>query len=127
MAPREKRRSWLARQRGHPCGNVAVGSGAWDQPRRSADRVMSVDRSLQLKLERAPAIACYFESVPNGYDRRVERALEVLREAAPESLSFGELRSLGIDKPAQVVYELELAGYAIERRGRDVRLASDGT
>jgi hypothetical protein len=41
--------------------------------------------------------------------------LEVLRRAAGRTVTYGELRDAGIEFPASVVAELELAGLAIER------------
>ena len=54
--------------------------------------------------------------------------LEALRRAAGEPVSFAELRKAGVELPASVVSELELAGVAIrrcavgERGGAGVRL-----
>jgi hypothetical protein len=41
--------------------------------------------------------------------------LEVLRRAAAAPVSFGELRRAGVELPASVVFELELAGVPLER------------
>ena len=48
-------------------------------------------------------------------DTQQQRVLERLREAGDRPLTFAELRAGGIDFPAAVVSELELAGYAIDR------------
>ena len=60
--------------------------------------------------------------------------LDVLRAARGEPVTYGELQDAGIEYPASVAEELELAGVAIERveartqagrrRGRGVRLAA---
>jgi biotin operon repressor len=60
-----------------------------------------------------------------------EKALRVLREAGERPVSVAELRERGIPNPASVIYELELAGFAIDRvhrRGRllGVRLLEHG-
>ena len=41
--------------------------------------------------------------------------LRVLREAGDRPVSLPELRERGIGNPAAVIYELELAGYEIDR------------
>jgi hypothetical protein len=48
-------------------------------------------------------------------DSQQQRLLERLREAGGHPVTFAELRAHGIDFPAAVVSELELAGYAIDR------------
>ena len=47
--------------------------------------------------------------------RRQDTVLRVLRDAGDRPVSLPELRERGIANPAAVIYELELAGYAIER------------
>ena len=58
--------------------------------------------------------------------------LRVLREAGDRPVSLPELRERGIGNPAAVIYELELAGYEIDRVHRHgrllgVRLGADRT
>ena len=48
--------------------------------------------------------------------------LRVLREAGDRPVSLPELRERGIANPAAVIYELELAGYEIDRVHRHGRL-----
>ena len=48
--------------------------------------------------------------------------LRVLREAGDRPMSLPELRERGIANPAAVIYELELAGYEIDRVHRHGRL-----
>lgn len=48
-------------------------------------------------------------------DSQQKRLLERLRQAVGQPVAFAELRSGGIDFPAAVVSELELAGYEINR------------
>jgi hypothetical protein len=48
-------------------------------------------------------------------DRQQALVLDALRRAAGAPVSYGELREAGIEFPASVVSELELAGVAIER------------
>jgi len=53
--------------------------------------------------------------------RRQETVLRALRQAGDRPISLVELRARGIPNPASVIYELELAGFAIDRvhhRGR---------
>jgi hypothetical protein len=53
--------------------------------------------------------------------RRQEAVLRALREAGDRPISLVELRERGIPNPASVIYELELAGFPIDRvhhRGR---------
>ena len=47
--------------------------------------------------------------------QRQEIVLRVLREAGDRPVSLPELRERGIGNPAAVIYELELAGYEIDR------------
>jgi hypothetical protein len=48
-------------------------------------------------------------------DTQQQRLLARLREAGGHPVSFADLHAAGIDFPAAVAAELELAGYAIER------------
>ena len=50
-----------------------------------------------------------------GRDRQQALVLDALRRADGATVSFAELRDAGVDLPASVVSELELAGVAIER------------
>ena len=50
-----------------------------------------------------------------GRDHQQKLVLDVLRRAAGAPVSYAELRAAGIDLPASVVSELELAGVAVER------------
>jgi biotin operon repressor len=54
--------------------------------------------------------------------RRQDVMLRVLREAGDRPVSLPELRERGIANPAAVIYELELAGYEIDRVHRHGRL-----
>ena len=47
--------------------------------------------------------------------QRQDTVLRVLREAGERPVGLPELRELGIANPAAVIYELELAGYDIDR------------
>jgi len=47
--------------------------------------------------------------------RRQDAVLRVLRDAGDRPVSLPELRERGIANPAAVIYELELAGYEIDR------------
>src|ERR1700733_1300534 len=69
---------------------------------------------------------------PGGFglpDEQQSVVLNALRRAAGEPVSFSELREAGVEFPASIVSELELAGVPIERcrgaggRGAGVRLA----
>ncbi|HUB04154.1 MAG TPA: tetratricopeptide repeat protein [Solirubrobacteraceae bacterium] len=51
----------------------------------------------------------------DGRDRQQALVLDALRRAAGAPVSYAELRAAGIELPASVVSELELAGVAIER------------
>src|SRR5215212_6732833 len=51
-----------------------------------------------------------------------EKVLGVLREAGERPVSVVELRERGVPNPASVIYELELAGFAIDRVHRRGRL-----
>ena len=53
------------------------------------------------------------------------RVLEILRAAAPEPVSYEDLKRSGIQQPAQAIYELELAGHLIEHTAHGVRLGDD--
>ena len=48
--------------------------------------------------------------------------LRVLRDAGDRPVSLAELRERGIGNPAAVIYELELAGWEIDRVHRHGRL-----
>ena len=50
-----------------------------------------------------------------GRDHQQKLVLDALRQAAGAPVSYAELRAAGIDLPASVVSELELAGFAVER------------
>jgi hypothetical protein len=50
-----------------------------------------------------------------GRDHQQKLVLDALRQAAGAPVSYAELRAAGIDLPASVVSELELAGVAVER------------
>ncbi len=54
--------------------------------------------------------------------RRQEILLRVLRDAGDRPVSLPELRERGIPNPATVIYELEIAGYEIDRVHRHRRL-----
>jgi biotin operon repressor len=54
--------------------------------------------------------------------RRQETLLRVLREAGDRPLGLPELRERGVTNPAAVIYELEIAGYQIDRVHRQGRL-----
>jgi hypothetical protein len=48
-------------------------------------------------------------------DRRQRELVALLHEAGAEPLTFRDLEARGIHHPAQLIYELELAGEPIER------------
>ena len=54
--------------------------------------------------------------------QRQDTVLRVLRDAGDRPVSLVELRERGIANPAAVIYELELAGYEIDRVHRHGRL-----
>ena len=54
--------------------------------------------------------------------RRQDIVIRVLRDAGERPVSLAELRERGIGNPAAVIYELELAGYEIDRVHRHGRL-----
>jgi biotin operon repressor len=54
--------------------------------------------------------------------RRQDAVLRALRDAGDRPVSLPELRERGIANPAAVIYELELAGYEIDRVHRQGRL-----
>jgi hypothetical protein len=54
--------------------------------------------------------------------RRRDIVLQALREAGDRPVSLTELRERGLANPAAVIYELELAGYEIDRVHRHGRL-----
>jgi biotin operon repressor len=47
--------------------------------------------------------------------QRQESLLKVLRDAGDRPVSLPELRERGIANPAAMIYELEIAGYEIDR------------
>ena len=47
--------------------------------------------------------------------REHEHVLRLLRDAGDRPVSLGALRDAGIERPAAVLYELELQGHAISR------------
>jgi biotin operon repressor len=54
--------------------------------------------------------------------QRQESLLKVLRDAGDRPVSLPELRERGIANPAAMIYELEIAGYEIDRVHRHGRL-----
>ncbi len=50
-----------------------------------------------------------------GAERQQALLLDALRHAEGGTLSYGELRRRGVEFPASVVFELQLAGVALER------------
>jgi biotin operon repressor len=54
--------------------------------------------------------------------RRKDTVVRALRDAGDRPVSLAELRERGIANPAAVIYELELAGYEIDRVHRHGRL-----
>jgi cytosine/adenosine deaminase-related metal-dependent hydrolase len=54
--------------------------------------------------------------------RRQDAVLRALRDAGDRPVSLVELRERGIGNPGAVIYELELAGYEIDRVHRHGRL-----
>ena len=54
--------------------------------------------------------------------QRQDAVLRTLREAGERPVSLVEMRERGIVNPASVIYELELAGYPIDRVHRHGRL-----
>jgi biotin operon repressor len=55
-------------------------------------------------------------------NRRQDIVIRALRDAGDRPVSLPELRERGIANPAAVIYELELAGYEIDRVHRHGRL-----
>jgi biotin operon repressor len=51
----------------------------------------------------------------NLAQQRQETLLKALRDAGDRPLSLPELRERGIANPAAMIYELEIAGYEIDR------------
>ena len=49
-------------------------------------------------------------------------ALRLLQEAGDTGLTVAEMRSEGLQMPAQALYEVELAGWPLERRAGRTRL-----
>lgn len=58
---------------------------------------------------------------PGALDQQQTLLIEMLRRAAGAPVSYAQLREAGIEFPASVVSELELAGVAIERRRTNAR------
>lgn len=58
----------------------------------------------------------------SSFDERTALLVDTLTAAWPQFVSYAELTRLGIDSPAQAVYELELAGHAVEHTRGAVRL-----
>ena len=54
--------------------------------------------------------------------QRQETLLRVLRDAGDRPVGLPELRERGIANPAAMIYELEIAGYEIDRVHRHGRL-----
>ncbi|HEX2105219.1 MAG TPA: helix-turn-helix domain-containing protein [Solirubrobacteraceae bacterium] len=54
--------------------------------------------------------------------QRQETLLKALRDAGDRPVSLRELRERGIANPAAMIYELEIAGYEIDRVHRHGRL-----
>jgi biotin operon repressor len=54
--------------------------------------------------------------------QRQESLLKALRDAGDRPVSLPELRERGIANPAAMIYELEIAGYEIDRVHRHGRL-----
>jgi hypothetical protein len=49
-------------------------------------------------------------------------ALRLLQEAGDRGVTVADMRQEGLQMPAQALYEVELAGWPLERDGRYVRL-----
>jgi hypothetical protein len=49
-------------------------------------------------------------------------ALRLLEEAGEKGLSVAEMRAEGLQMPAQALYEVELAGWPLVRKGGRTRL-----
>ncbi len=58
------------------------------------------------------------------YTRRLALVLSALEKADGRALSYRELAALGVEQPAQTVYELEIAGEAIIHVPGGVQLGS---
>jgi biotin operon repressor len=58
----------------------------------------------------------------NLAQQRQESLLKVLRDAGDRPVSLVELRERGVANPAAMIYELEIAGYEIDRVHRHGRL-----
>lgn len=56
------------------------------------------------------------------YFRRLRLALEALEDAGDRPLSYAELGALGVESPAQTVYELEIAGEPIVHTPTGIKL-----
>jgi hypothetical protein len=59
---------------------------------------------------------------PDLARRRQDIVVRVLRDAGDRPVSLAELRERGIGNPGAVIYELELAGWEIDRVHRHGRL-----
>jgi hypothetical protein len=55
-----------------------------------------------------------------------ELTLQLLRDAGERGIGVSELRERHVAMPAQALYEVELAGWLLERRGGNVRLRPEG-
>jgi len=60
--------------------------------------------------------------VASTSDSQTALGLQALRESGSEPMTYAKLRSLGVMRPAAVIYELELAGHLISRRPEGLRL-----
>jgi hypothetical protein len=49
-------------------------------------------------------------------------ALRMLQDAGTRGVTVSDMRAEGLQMPAQALYEVELAGWPLERDGRRVRL-----
>jgi hypothetical protein len=54
-------------------------------------------------------------------------ALRMLEEAGDTGLSVAEMRAEGLQMPAQALYEVELAGWSLERKSGRTRLRPRAT
>ncbi len=61
------------------------------------------------------------------YTRRLRLARSALEEAGGRPLSYAELAALGVEHPAQTIYELEVAGERIVRGRTGVSLAPEAS
>jgi hypothetical protein len=58
---------------------------------------------------------------PRALDTRTQRLLSALASAGRRVVSFGDLAALCVEQTAQLVYELELAGWRVTRAPGGVR------